>query len=160
TINGFGSGSLFNGTQYSVTWIGGSGGVSNTPQATSTVAQFYFKGDLNIPAGSTVNGTGRYGISLYAADDVNASNVKLNFHGSGTQPGAGGGAGAGVGGFGAGGGGSSSLDFTAPTGSGGGSAGDGSPGAAGRMGPKGGDGFNGGDGTVGSPGINNSGSGG
>ena len=55
--------------------------------------QFTFQGDLDIPTGSTVNGTGSNGISLYALNDVNVgSNVAFNVNAVGTHPGPGGGA--------------------------------------------------------------------
>ena len=93
TINGVHSGGTFNGTTFTVAYIDN-----------ATVAQFTFHGDLNIPADSTVTGTGGHGISLYALDNVNVGpGVQFNVNAVGTQAGPGGGDG-GVG-SGAGGGG-------------------------------------------------------
>src|SRR5262249_15442152 len=77
----------FNGTPYLVKPIDG-----------GRVTQFLFLGDLDIPSGSTVTGTGLRGISLYAANNVNVgSTVTFNMSASGQQGGPGGGDGGQVG---------------------------------------------------------------
>jgi hypothetical protein len=94
TINGVDSGGTFNGAAFTEALID-----------SSTVVQFTFNGDLNIPDNSTVIGTGSKGISLYALNNVNVgSGVAFHVNAVGAQSGPGGGAG-GAGGGQAGGGG-------------------------------------------------------
>src|SRR5581483_3593078 len=92
----------------------------------STVAQFLFAGDLNIPKGSIVIGTGGHGISLYSLDNVNVgSNVVFDMEGMPSgQAGPGGGTGGSPGGTGsAGGGGGGGGSFNSSVGGGGGGGG-------------------------------------
>jgi hypothetical protein len=85
TINGVDSGGIFNGTPF-------------TTSTANNVTTFSFAGDLDIPASSTVTGTGSLGIELYAANDVNVGagvtfNLSANFATAGPGGGAGGGSG-------------------------------------------------------------------